>query len=75
MSLFQCERCGARENTALAQNWLDDGEICSECRTGQWHGVFEKIVLPKGMFVTDRQGNLAHKETGDTDISKYAISV
>lgn len=33
MSLFQCEKCGARENTALAQNWLDDGEICSECRT------------------------------------------
>ena len=74
MSLFQCEKCGARENTALAQNWLDDGEICSECRTGQWHGVFEKIVLPMGMFKTARNGNLEHIETGEQDYRKYVTA-
>ena len=74
MSLFQCEKCGARENTALAQNWLDGCEICSECRTGIWHGVFEKIVLPMGMFKTASNGNLEHIETGEQNYKKYAIA-
>ena len=73
MSLYQCEECGGRENTACGAYWGRDKKLCFECDTGVWHGKFKKLLLPKGMFITNGQGNLAHKETGDTDISKYAI--
>lgn len=75
MSLYQCTKCGARENTACGHYWAaEEGKaLCSECHTGTWHGKFPKIILPIGMFITDRHGNLAHKETGDTDVAKYAI--
>jgi len=75
MSLYQCTRCGARENTAVGHYWAaEEGKaLCSECHTGTWHGEFPKIVLPMGMFITDKHGNLAHKETGDTDVAKYEI--
>ena len=72
MSLYQCEDCGARENTALGGYWLRDRKICSECETGIWHGRFEKIILPLGMFITNKVGNLEHKETGATDLSEWA---
>jgi hypothetical protein len=75
MSLYQCEKCGAMENTALGAYWLREVKLCSECDTGTWHGRFKKIMLPMGMFVTNKDGNLAHKETGDTDIKKYAIKI
>lgn len=32
---------------------------------GEWHGNFERKFLPKGMFKTDRVGNLRHKDTGE----------
>lgn len=67
MSLYQCESCGACENTALGSYWDKERKLCSECATGKWHGRFPKTLLPKGMFVTDLKGNLAHRETGDTD--------
>lgn len=72
MSLYQCEKCGAKENTALGSYWGKDEKLCSECATGTWHGQFPKMMLPIGMFVTNGQGNLEHKETGDTDLKKYA---
>lgn len=74
MSLYQCEECGGRENTALGAYWGRDRKLCSECGKGEWHGKFRKLLLPKGMFVTNRQGNLAHKETGETDLVKYEIT-
>ena len=40
---------------------------------GQWHGLFPRVFLPLGMFVTNSQGNLAHRDTGDTDYLKYAL--
>ena len=40
---------------------------------GKWHGKFERIYLPKGMFKTNRHGNLEHIKTGETDLEKYAI--
>ena len=93
MSLFQCENCGAAENTALASQgtkhiteWFDwDGiedrkgmDLCSLCgptkyadgtKTGYgvWHGEFERVVLEKGKWKTNRQGNLENVETGSTD--------
>lgn len=35
--------------------------------------MFDKVMLPKGQFKTNSMGNLAHKETGDTDFRKYAL--
>ena len=63
MSLFQCEKCGAKENTAMVAEFLglDDSLFCSECRTGKWHDKNKKIMLPKGEFITDKHGNLVHK--------------
>ncbi len=101
MSLFQCEVCGTRENTALAAQGFSGGmarcfdwsyaperegkKLCSECgpthyrdgkptEFGVWHGKFPKLILPLGMFVTGKHGNLSHKETGDQDISKYEVA-
>jgi len=42
---------------------------------GQWHGEFERVYLPKGEFVTNAIGNLAHRETGDEDFMKYALRI
>lgn len=97
MSLFQCEVCGCRENTALSSqgfrpikeyfDWSYAPEregmrICSACgpvkyedgtptEYGTWHGEFERVFLPLGMFETNRVGSLAHKETGDENFSAY----
>ena len=78
MSLFQCDECGCCENTASARGYhlrkhKGDPSLCSECLHGKWHGKFKKTLLPKGMFITNREGNLEHKETGSTDIEKYEI--
>lgn len=76
MSFFQCEVCGAKENTALTNGYWYREELpkrCSECSSGKWHGEFPKQMLPMGEFKTNRQGNLEHIKTGDTDLSKYVI--
>jgi hypothetical protein len=41
---------------------------------GSWHDVFKRRFLPKGMFETNREGNLEHIETGETDYSQYIIN-
>lgn len=85
MSLFQCQHCGCKENTALASQGCDGfaetffdwtgfedrrgKKLCSACgptkysdgtpsRLGKWHGAFERVFLPMGIYRTDRQGNL-----------------
>lgn len=40
---------------------------------GQWHGRFNRVFLPKGMFITAQNGNLAHIGTGDENYLRYAI--
>lgn len=78
MSLFQCDGCGTRENTAtsdggylahildrdgLREKGLNpDGVYCSECYTGKWHGRFPKEFYPMGTMMTDREGNLSRRE-------------
>lgn len=47
-----------------------DGE---ETGYGSWHGVFGRTYLPKGMFFTNREGNLEHKESGSDDFVIYAL--
>lgn len=96
MSLYQCEECGAVENSALgfyavcnlsSFKWGEGyhgRKLCSECGPpkfsdggstgyGKWHGKFPKMILPLGMFITNNEGNLAHKLTGDTDYKKYEM--
>lgn len=41
--------------------------------SGKWHGQFERTFLPKGMFHTNDDGNLAHVLTLETDYSKYRL--
>lgn len=83
MSLFQCEACGCRENTATCNFWMRNDvdsackgmKLCSACDTdiGKWHDHFPRVFLPIGMFETNTRGNLSHKETGDENVHAYAI--
>jgi len=83
MSLFQCEECGCRENTATSGYWFreEDGnpcqgrKLCSACdpSIAEWHGNFERIFLPKGKFVTGVMGTLVHIDNGDTEYKKYRL--
>lgn len=68
--------------SACCPVWFDKGDygigLCPCPRPGRhgggvWHGEFDRMFLPMGMFYTNREGNLAHKETHDTDVQKYAI--
>ena len=63
---------------------LRDMQLCSACgplkysdgaptKYGKWHGRFPRTFLPKGKFITNKVGNLAHKETGDEDFRKWAL--
>lgn len=58
--------------------------LCSAClppstieaykdKHGKWHGEFERMYLPMGMFKTNGVGNLEHIETGEDDYRKYII--
>jgi hypothetical protein len=56
VSLFTCESCGVRDNTALTRYWLrnesDSGlngrALCSQCdpAIGKWHGLFDRDYSP-----------------------------
>jgi len=77
VSLFQCSKCGGRENTALSEGGylahriapeelvkkgLDPkGKYCSACFTGTWHGRFPQEFYPLGSMETDHEGNLRRK--------------
>ena len=56
-----CRACGPTHygsgNKIEADHWGD---------YGQWHGVFERKYFPHGEMITNRVGNLEHKETGLT---------
>lgn len=75
MPLYQCEQCGAREDSAYG-NYFEallerKPPLCSECITGVWHGRFPKLVLPIFEFRTNDEGNLEHIKTGSTDIDAF----
>lgn len=46
MSTFICSRCGAVENTATCNYWVNKYEdkpvLCSKCETGLWHNKFPR---------------------------------
>ena len=60
--MLLCSACGPSK--------CSDG---TDSEYGEWHNQFPRTFLPKGMFVTNLVGNLAHKETGDEDFRKYEI--
>lgn len=64
------DRKGKKLCSVCAPTKYADGEPTSY---GEWHGSFDRTFLPMGMFHTNRDGNLAHNETKDTNFRKYAI--
>lgn len=65
------DRKGKKLCSACAPTKYRDGK---PTEFGKWHGEFDRIFLPLGMFKTDRQGNLAHIETGSSNFREYAIT-
>ena len=63
MSLFECERCHCVENTATGSYWGQEKKLCSECATGEWHGVFPK--RPAAGMLKDERGMLWSKAQVD----------
>lgn len=63
------DRRGKKICSACGPSTFDDGR---PTEFGVWHGEFERTFLPKGMFVTGRNGGLEHIETGDSDFEKYS---
>lgn len=68
MSLFRCTRCGCVENTACSDFYWDKYEekipvLCSECKTGKWHGEFPKKSAD-GYFY-DKDDLIYHPEEVD----------
>lgn len=67
-----CQGCDGYAETFFDWIGLEDRrgkKLCSACAPakysdgtpsglGTWHGKFERVFLPMGMFRTDRQGNL-----------------
>jgi len=64
------DRKGKRICSACGPTRYSDGK---KAIYGKWHGKFERIFLPIGMFRTAENGNLEHIETGDQDFEKYRI--
>jgi len=63
-------RKGMKLCSACAPAKFANGELTDN---GEWHGQFERVFLPMGMFKTNRVGNLEHIETGSEDFRAYAI--
>ena len=66
MPLFACARCSTVDNTALTDYWIQQQEyfernssivgfegLCTECRTGKWHGEFPRQTVSKSRYVRD----------------------
>lgn len=64
------DRKGKKLCSACGPTRFSDGEAT---RFGKWHGQFERVFLPGGMFQTARNGNLEHIHSGDQDFRRYAL--
>lgn len=67
---YSPERKGMKLCSACGPVKYSDGE---KTEYGIWHRRFARTYLPKGMFFTNRVGNLEHKETGSEDFRIYAL--
>ena len=66
------ERKGLKLCSACTPAKHSDGEPVDG--GGAWHGQFRRVFLVAGQFETNRDGNLAHKESGDTECWKYEVA-
>ncbi|AUR81993.1 hypothetical protein NVP1017O_24 [Vibrio phage 1.017.O._10N.286.55.C11] len=63
MSVFKCQGCGCKENTACCNFHILASEgkkaLCSECdpKIGKWHGRFKKSEFVEP-YDRDRHGSL-----------------
>lgn len=67
ISLFVCDKCGCVDAVACSPS-RGDGWLCSECRTGSWHGIFEKSEYNPDVHhdVINRE-NHGYDEYGEVD--------
>lgn len=80
--------CGGTYHTKNTDLWAEEDrgkELCVVCSpkkfvdgsenkgAGIWHNHFDRAFLEKGKWKTNREGNLEHIKTGETDFRKYAI--
>lgn len=65
------ERMGKKLCSACGPTHYAEGEGLPHY--GKWHGQFERVFLPMGMFKTNRKGNLEHIETRSENFRQYAI--
>ena len=72
MPLFECEQCHCVENTATGEYWGRQRKLCSECGTGEWHGIFEK--KPAAGMIIDECGFLwSRKESMPDHIKAVGV--
>lgn len=64
------EREGKMLCSACAPTLFEDG---SPSGMGEWHHEFKRVFLPKGEFMTNKEGNLEHIATGSTDFYMFEI--
>ncbi len=64
------DRKGKKLCSACGPNKYSDGK---PSKLGVWHGKFQRLYLPLGMFKTAENGNLEHKKTGEQDIKIYVL--
>lgn len=65
------DRKGKKLCSACAPTQYAGGE--GPTQFGKWHGEFERVFLPMGMFRTARDGNLEHIETGNQEFRRDAL--
>ena len=65
------DRRGKKLCSACGPSKYSDG---TKANGGEWHGKFDRVFLPMGMFRTADNGNLEHIEMGDQDFRKYEVT-
>lgn len=62
--LTPAEHLGKPLCSVCAPQQYADGSD-NEDMNGKWHGRFDRKFFEKGMYVTNKKGNLEHRETGE----------
>jgi len=64
---FACERCGNVDATILAEGT----QLCSRCRTGSWHGIWDEEKFDPAVHrgVVNRDSDTDPEELNDASFS------
>ena len=64
--LFVCDECGTVDNTALGGYWqailYDLPALCAVCRTGKWHGHFDREIWDGQTPVVNRTASQPRRD-------------